>query len=65
MLSQRVWEHERWIEPQGEAACVLRDRLTFEPRLGVPGAAVAPLVRASFRHRHKRLSRHFGGEPVQ
>jgi ligand-binding SRPBCC domain-containing protein len=64
MLSQRVWEHERWIEPDGDAACLLRDRLTFEPRLGIPGGAVAPIVRGVFRHRHRRLRRRFGGRPV-
>jgi ligand-binding SRPBCC domain-containing protein len=64
MLSQRLWEHERWIEPDGDRACVLRDRLSFEPRLGLPGGTVAPLVRAIFRHRHRRLRRQFGGAPL-
>lgn len=61
MLSMRVWEHERWIEPDGEAACVLRDRLTFEPRGPLPRRLVGRIVRAVFRHRHRRLRRRFGG----
>jgi ligand-binding SRPBCC domain-containing protein len=62
MLSMRSWEHERWIEPGGEGACTLSDRLTFEPRLPLPGRALVPVVRAIFRHRHRRLRRRFGGE---
>jgi hypothetical protein len=62
MLSMRSWEHERWIEPGRDASCVLHDRLTFTPRLPLPAA---PVVRAIFRHRHRRLRRRFGGSPVQ
>jgi ligand-binding SRPBCC domain-containing protein len=61
MLSMRRWEHERWIEPDGGGACTLHDRLTFEPRLPLPGRAFEPVVRAIFRHRHRRLRRRFGG----
>jgi ligand-binding SRPBCC domain-containing protein len=61
MLSMRSWEHERWIEPAGEGACTIRDRLTFEPRLPLPGRALQPVVRALFRHRHRRLRGRFGG----
>jgi len=61
MLSMRSWEHERWIAPTGEDACVLRDRLTFTPRLPLP---LTPLVRAVFRHRHRRLRGRFGGVPA-
>jgi ligand-binding SRPBCC domain-containing protein len=63
MLSQRVWEHERWVEPR-DGGCVVRDRLRFEPRLGLPGKWVEPVIRAIFRHRHRRLRRRFGGRPA-
>ena len=63
MLSQRVWEHQRWLEPDGDG-CLVTDRLRFEPRLGLPGRWVEPLIRAIFRHRHRRLRRHFGGRPA-
>ena len=63
MLSMRTWEHERWIEPDGDGACVLHDRLTFTPRLPLPGRAFAPIIRTTFRHRHKRLRKRFGGAP--
>ena len=48
MLSMRVWEHERTLEPDGEAAARVRDRLSFEPRL--PGSG--PLLE---RHRPRDL----------
>jgi len=60
MLTQRLWEHERTIEPAGEGATLV-DRLAWEPRLPLPGGAMRPLVAAIFRHRHKQLRRHFGG----
>jgi hypothetical protein len=61
MLSMRRWEHERWIDPNGDATCTLHDRLTFTPRLPLP---LAPVVRRVFRHRHNRLRRRFGGVPA-
>jgi ligand-binding SRPBCC domain-containing protein len=61
MLSMRRWEHERRLETDGHTACTIHDRVSFEPRLGLPSAAFAPLVRAVFRHRHRRLRRRFGG----
>jgi hypothetical protein len=63
MLSQRVWEHERTLEPTGEGGCLITDRVRWEPRLGLPGAPLRPLFRAIFRHRHRRLRRRFGGTP--
>lgn len=60
MLSQREWEHDRAVEPLGEQACTVTDRIRFVPR--VPG--IAPLMRPVFlrvfRHRHRRLRRRFG-----
>jgi ligand-binding SRPBCC domain-containing protein len=61
MLSMRVWEHERRIEPDG-GGCTVIDRLALEPRLRGTGALLEPLVRELFRHRHRRLRRRFGGE---
>jgi hypothetical protein len=60
MLSQRLWEHERTIEPGGEGTTIV-DRLAWEPRLPLPGRLLAPLIAAVFRHRHRQLQRHFGG----
>ena len=64
MLSQRLWEHERTIEPTGEGTCVVTDRVAWEPRLPLPGALLAPLIGGFFRHRHRRLRRRYGGEPA-
>ncbi len=61
MLSQRVWEHERTIEPTAEGGCLITDRVSWQPRLGLPGRHLRPVIAWFFRHRHKRLQRHFGG----
>jgi hypothetical protein len=63
MLSQRLWEHERTIEPGGEGTTIV-DRLIWEPRLPLPGRLLVPLIATVFRHRHKQLRRHFGGAPL-
>ena len=62
----RVWVHERTVEPAGEGACTITDRLDWEPRRLVailPGGErlVAAVVGFLFRHRHRRLRRHWGG----
>jgi hypothetical protein len=67
MLSMRVWQHERVIEPEGPAAAVVTDRLDFElrrPLRWIPGSdrLAAAIVRRLFAHRHRRLARHFGPE---
>jgi ligand-binding SRPBCC domain-containing protein len=63
MLSQRSWQHERTLEqlPQG---CLLTDSIRYQPRLPIPDIALRTLYRRVFGHRHRRLRRRFGGEPV-
>ena len=61
-LSFSVWQHERMIEPEGEARCRVTDRLGFELKRGVawiPGVAelASAVVGFLFRHRHRRLAR--------
>ena len=60
MMSMRRWEHERTLFALGEHTRV-RDRISFEPRLPIPG--IAPLLRrilqAFFGHRHRKLHAHF------
>jgi hypothetical protein len=65
MLSQRLWEHERTIEPDGDGACTIADRVAWEPRLPLPGRILRRPLMAMFHHRHRRLRRHFGGEAVE
>jgi ligand-binding SRPBCC domain-containing protein len=60
-LTFAVWQHERVVEPEGEAACRVTDRLGFELKRGVAWIPGAPrLARAVvaflFRHRHRRLA---------
>jgi hypothetical protein len=57
MLSQRSWQHERWVEAV-DGGCRLTDRLTFEPRM--PGGLVRRVIEAIFSHRHRRLVQRFG-----
>jgi hypothetical protein len=65
MLSQRLWEHERTIEPLGEGGCTLTDRVAWEPRLPLPGVLLRPLIGTLFRHRHRQLRRQFGGDAAR
>lgn len=55
MASLRRWEHERTVDPRGGHACRVRDRLTLEPRRGVPLPVARRVVWVLFRHRHRRL----------
>jgi ligand-binding SRPBCC domain-containing protein len=59
MMSMRVWEHERRLEPDGDSRCRIRDRLSFEPRVALAGPLLERFVRGTFRHRHRRLRRFF------
>jgi ligand-binding SRPBCC domain-containing protein len=59
MLSMRAWEHERWLESDGDGRCRLSDRLSFEPRVGLAGPLLERFVALTFRHRHRRLRRFF------
>lgn len=59
MLSMRLWEHERTLEPLSEDSCRVTDRLAWEPRLPLPGALLRPLIRFVFNHRHRRLRLHY------
>lgn len=61
----RVWSHERIVASAGEDACIVTDRLGWEPRAlvaRIPGSGrvVAAIVGALFRHRHRRLQRRWG-----
>jgi hypothetical protein len=60
MGSMRLWQHERIVEPHGEAACAITDRLTFEPRIPGSSRLARGIIERTFRHRHKRLLRWFG-----
>lgn len=59
---QRVWIHQRRVRPDGEG-CRVTDQLAFEPRIRIAGAMVAPIVKALFEHRHRRLRLRFGTAP--
>jgi hypothetical protein len=60
MGSMRLWQHERVVEPRGDAACAITDRLTFEPRLPGSTRLVRGLIERIFAHRHRRLLSWFG-----
>jgi len=66
LLSQRVWAHERIVEPLGSPSrgCRVTDRLAFEPRIAWLGAVYEAIFRGVFAHRHRRLRRRFGAYGV-
>lgn len=65
MLSQRSWEHERTLEA-APGGCKVTDRVSWQPRLGLPARPLRPAIAWFFRHRHKRLRRRFGdGSPPE
>lgn len=59
MLTQRLWEHERTVEPAGEG-CLVRDSVRFDPRIAALGRLQLPVFRLVFANRHRRLARIFG-----
>jgi len=63
-LSFSTWQHERVIESAAEGGCRVTDRLGFElkrPLDAIPGSArlATAIVGFLFRHRHRRLARHW------
>jgi ligand-binding SRPBCC domain-containing protein len=59
--TQRLWEHERRLEPADGGGCAIVDRIRHEPRFPLGGRWQSALFRQVFRHRHRRLRRRFGG----
>lgn len=59
MLSQRMWQHERTIEPTARG-CRVIDRVEFVPRIGMLGPLYTPIFKMAFRLRHRNLQRVFG-----
>jgi hypothetical protein len=59
MLTQRVWQHERVIEPCPHG-CRVTDRVCFEPRLPGLGSLFVLVFKAVFHWRHRNLRRLFG-----
>ena len=62
MLTQKVWEHERTLEPR-DGGTLVTDRIEFVPKLP-GGGALTPVFHMVFRHRHRRLRKRFGGRPA-
>ena len=60
MLTQRLWTHERTIEPRPGGGATLTDRVTFLPKLPALAGAQLPVYRLVFTYRHYRLKRLFG-----
>ncbi len=58
MLSQRLWVHERTLQPVA-GGCRVTDRIQFESRLPGLDRVLLPLFRFFFGHRHRRLGRYF------
>lgn len=61
MLSNRVWEHRRTLEPAPGGGTTITDTIRYEPRLPIPHALLRPVYATVFGLRHRRLRRRFGG----
>lgn len=59
LFTQRVWEHERIIEP-ALGGCRVTDRVRFIPRLRWLARLYRPVFEAVFGWRHRNLRRLFG-----
>jgi len=60
LLSARSWHHDRTLSDLPEGGTRVLDELRFEPRVPALGGLQARMLSAVFRHRHRRLRRHFG-----
>ena len=58
MLTQSRWSHERIVEPH-DGGCRVIDRLHWQGRTRAFEAVFGAAVPILFRHRHRRLRRHF------
>ena len=65
MLSARVWQHERIVEPAPGGTCTVTDRVTFVPRVRRAARLHRRVVLAIFRHRHRRLRARYGSAPAE
>lgn len=59
----RLWRHERTVKASG-AGCVVRDSVTFSPRVGVVAPMLRMIYTLVFRHRHSRLLARYGGRRI-
>ena len=55
MMSMKLWQHERIVEPDGSGGCTVTDNVTFEPRMAFMRRLARAIVGFQFRHRHRRL----------
>ena len=67
MLSMQCWQHERSVLPW-ERGCIVQDRVSFAlrtPLALLPGLErlCGALLKALFRHRHRRLLTYFAQHP--
>ena len=58
------WEHRHEFEPRGSSACLIRDRIKYDPPLGAAAAALAGStiegeMKRLFRFRNRRLAQDF------
>ena len=60
MMSMKLWQHERIVEPDGQGGSTVTDNLTFEPRFTFMRPLARRIIAFQFRHRHSRLRARFG-----
>lgn len=59
----RTWQHERTIVPV-PGGCKLSDRVAVEGRVPWLTAALVPVYRMVFRHRHRKLRKKYSQLPA-
>ena len=62
--TERVWRHERHVRPSGPRACTVVDYIELSPRIRAAHGLLRTIVLRVFAHRHRRLRKTFGGEPL-
>lgn len=58
-ISNHEWRHTRFISEEG-CSCIVKDTVSFEPKLTWSGRIMLPIYKRVFEHRHKRLKAKYG-----
>jgi ligand-binding SRPBCC domain-containing protein len=57
-LMHCYWKHTRTLKPKGNVT-VIKDEVSFSPRLPLVGHLLLPVYRHIFQHRHRKLQAFF------
>ena len=57
-LTHKYWKHTRTLTAT-DGGTIVKDEVTFQPRLGLLGHLFLPVYKGVFAHRHRRLAKLF------